>query len=323
MDLSNIYLDKKNGVPLYLQLSEQLRSMILSGALATGERLATERTMSDKLQVSRNTISLAYFELEREGLVISRQGSGTYVADLERRLQQIDRRQALMKAIDHVIKEAADNGYTLEEFTSLFSGCIRECQGHFKKVHLVFVECNHEQADYFAKEIELGSGVTVEPMLLDEIHLKRENLLKADLIVTTFYHLDEVANFLPERKSDILGIAQDPQVDTIVKIARLSKSEKIGLISSSDIFATDVIRSIQNSGIPGLKFVRSTSRNPEVLKQLIENVEVVVVSPGRKEEIEHLAGSKSLEVIEFIYRPDMGSINLLKNAVLRLRDKED
>lgn len=322
MDLSNIYLDKKNGVPLYLQLSEQLKSMILSGVLATGERLATERTMSDKLQVSRNTISLAYYELESEGLVISRQGSGTYVADLERRLQQIDRRQALMKAIDHVIKEAADNGYTLEEFTSLFSGCIRECQGHFKKVHLVFVECNHEQADYFSKEIELGSGVTVEPMLLDEMHSKRENLLKADLVVTSFYHLDEVVAFLPERH-DILGIAQDPQVDTIVKIARLSKSEKIGLISSSDIFATDVIRSIQNSGIPGLKFARSTSRNPEVLKQLIDTVEVVVVSPGRKEEVEKLTGSRPIEIIEFIYRPDMGSINLLKNAVLRLRDKED
>jgi GntR family transcriptional regulator len=322
VDLSNIYLDKKNGVPLYLQLSEQLKSMILSGVLATGERLATERTMSDKLQVSRNTISLAYYELESEGLVISRQGSGTYVADLERRLQQIDRRQALMKAIDHVIKESADNGYTLEEFTSLFSGCIRECQGHFKKVHLVFVECNHEQADYFSKEIELGSGVTVEPMLLDEMHSKRENLLKADLVVTSFYHLDEVVAFLPERQ-DILGIAQDPQVDTIVKIARLSKSEKIGLISSSDIFATDVIRSIQNSGIPGLKFARSTSRNPEVLKQLIDTVEVVVVSPGRKEEVEKLTGSRPIEIIEFIYRPDMGSINLLKNAVLRLRDKED
>lgn len=323
MDLSNIYLDKKNGVPLYLQLSDQLKSMILSGSLTTGQRLATERTMSENLQVSRNTISLAYYELEKEGLVISRQGSGTYVADLEKRLQQIDRRQALMKAIDLVIQEAADNGYTLEEFNSLFAGRIRECQGHFKKVHLVFVECNHEQADYFAKEIELGSGVTVEPILLDEIHAKRESLLKADLVVTTFYHLDEVKEFLPERENEILGIAQDPQVDTIVKIARLSKIEKIGLVSTSDIFAADVVRSIQESGIPGLRFIRSTSKNPDSLKQLIDSVQVVVVSPGRREEIEELAGDKPLEVIEFIYRPDMGSINLLKNAVLRLRDKDN
>lgn len=323
MDLSNIYLDKKNGVPLYLQLSEQLKSMILSGSLTTGQRLATERTMSEKLKVSRNTISLAYCELEKEGLVISRQGSGTYVADLERRLQQIDRRQSLMKAIDGVIKEAADNGYTLEEFNSLFAGRIRECRGHFKKVHVVFVECNHEQADYFAKEIELGSGVTVEAVLLDEIKEKKEVLLAADLVVTTFYHLEEVKDFIPERSNEILGIAQDPQVDTIVKIARLSKSEKIGLVSTSDIFATDVIRSIQNSGIPGLRFIRSISKDPEELKTLINLVEVVVVSPGRKEEIEELAGDREVEVIEFIYRPDMGSINLLKNAVLRLRDKDN
>jgi len=323
VDLSNIYLDKKNGVPLYLQLSEQLKSMILSGTLSTGERLATERTLSEKLQVSRNTISLAYYELESEGLVISRQGSGTYVADLERRLQQIDRRQALMISIDNVIKEAAENGYTLEEFTSLFSGCIRECQGHFKKVQLIFIECNHEQADYFAKEIELGSGVTVEPILLEDMQSKRDTLQKADLIVTTFYHLDEVTAFMPERTDTILGIAQDPQVDTIVKIATLSKTEKIGLVSSSDVFATDVIRSIQNSGIPSLKFVRTTSRNPEIVRQLIDSIEVVVVSPGRKDEVQKMVGRRPIEVIEFIYRPDMGSINLLKNAVLRLRDRKD
>jgi GntR family transcriptional regulator len=228
-----------------------------------------------------------------------------------------------MKAIDGVIKEAAENGYTLEEFNSLFAGRIRECRGHFKKVHVVFVECNHEQADYFAKEIELGSGVTVEAVLLDEIKEKKEVLLAADLVVTTFYHLEEVKDFIPERSNEILGIAQDPQVDTIVKIARLSKSEKIGLVSTSDIFATDVIRSIQNSGIPGLRFIRSISKDPEELKTLINLVEVVVVSPGRKEEIEELAGDREVEVIEFIYRPDMGSINLLKNAVLRLRDKDN
>lgn len=322
MDYTTVMLDKKNGIPLYMQLAEQLRGMILSGRVSVGEKLATERVLSQRLSISRNTVSLAYRELEEQGLIISRQGSGTYVADLEVRLPQDERRQQLLNHIDMAIDHAAEVGYTLEEFTSIVSGHIRERQWRFRNINVVFIECNHEQSEYFAHEIELGSGVTVEPLILDDFeHVPDkayQTIKKAELIVTTFYHLAEVKALVPDRVKDILGIALDPLVDTIVQIARLPKEDKIGLVTLSEKFADSVKKSIQESGIPGLSLVRIQAQSEEQIREAIRPFNVLIVSPGRKTQIEALTrGNK--EVIEFIYRPDQGSINLLKNALLRIR----
>lgn len=72
--------DRSDGVPLYLQLKRYLEHLVRTGSLAPGDRLPTEREMARQLGLSRNTVSLAYRQLEAEGLITCRQGSGTYVA---------------------------------------------------------------------------------------------------------------------------------------------------------------------------------------------------------------------------------------------------
>jgi GntR family transcriptional regulator / MocR family aminotransferase len=66
--------------PLYLQIKEQLRAQIASGTLAAGSRLPSSRQLAADLGVSRITVTNAYAELEADGLIVSRTGSGTYVA---------------------------------------------------------------------------------------------------------------------------------------------------------------------------------------------------------------------------------------------------
>ena len=64
-----------------------------------------------------------------------------------------------------------------------------------QEVKMAFLECNREQLDYFAREIELGTGVRVMPVLIDNLDTGQESagiVKEADLIVTTFFHLDEV-----------------------------------------------------------------------------------------------------------------------------------
>ncbi|MCL2548169.1 MAG: GntR family transcriptional regulator [Symbiobacteriaceae bacterium] len=324
MDCSVIILDKRNGIPLYMQLVEQLRSMILSGHLNAGDRLATERELSQCLGISRNTVSLAYKELERQGLIISRQGNGTYVADLEVRLPQDERREQLLNHVDQAIDHAAELGYTLEEFTSIVSGHIKGRQWLFRNIHMVFIECNREQTDYFAHEIELGSGVTVEPLLLETFEFypeeAREVISTAELIVTTFYHLNEVRALLPHRVNDIIGIALEPLMDTVVRIARLPKEHRIGLVTLSEKFAEGVRKSIKDSGIPGLTLIRIQTQTEEQFRDAVKPFNVLIVSPGRKSQVESLTSAMHKEIIEFIYRPDQGSINLLKNALLKVRN---
>ncbi|MEW5869837.1 MAG: PLP-dependent aminotransferase family protein [Chloroflexota bacterium] len=77
-----IPIDRSNDIPLYQQIENWLRENILSGKLLPETRLPATRALADKLGVSRITVKNAYANLESDGLILTRMGSGTYVAPL-------------------------------------------------------------------------------------------------------------------------------------------------------------------------------------------------------------------------------------------------
>jgi GntR family transcriptional regulator/MocR family aminotransferase len=74
-----IPLDRQSAIPLYQQIETYLRQGILSGSLAVDTRLPASRQLAHDLGVNRITVENAYAELEIEGLIYSKMGSGTYV----------------------------------------------------------------------------------------------------------------------------------------------------------------------------------------------------------------------------------------------------
>ncbi len=74
-----ISLDRGSAVPLYRQICQSLREAILSGELAEGVRLPTERALASELGVNRTTVMNAYNELASEGLIEGHVGRGTLV----------------------------------------------------------------------------------------------------------------------------------------------------------------------------------------------------------------------------------------------------
>lgn len=74
-------VDLSNPKPVYLQITDAVRTAIARGSLQAGDRLPTIRETAVQTRVNRNTMSRAYLELEHEGLVRARQGSGFYVTD--------------------------------------------------------------------------------------------------------------------------------------------------------------------------------------------------------------------------------------------------
>ena len=81
-DVSNPFrTDPDDELPVGLQLTWRLRALIATGRLAAGERLPSFRRLADWAEVNVNTVRAVYAGLEREGLVVSRQGQGTFVAD--------------------------------------------------------------------------------------------------------------------------------------------------------------------------------------------------------------------------------------------------
>ena len=74
-------INPQSGVPMYLQLVEQVRHAIESGGLRPGEQLPTIRKVAEDMVMNPNTVAKAYREMEHAGLIVLRQGAGAFVAD--------------------------------------------------------------------------------------------------------------------------------------------------------------------------------------------------------------------------------------------------
>jgi DNA-binding transcriptional regulator YhcF (GntR family) len=314
-------VQRKSGIPLYVQVKEAVLTEIRNGQWKTGDKLPTERELSQKLKVSRNTVSQAYQELEAEGVLVSIQGRGTFVCDRDDAVRLENRKELLMKIIDVAMEEGLQLGFSIEEFVELTELRAQEKLDFLNHVRIVFIECNREQVEYFSKRLQFGSGVMMLPIILDDLRENMDVLLpevnSADLVITTFFHYDEVKQIIGNRKQ-VLAIALDPQLETIVRIARIPAGRTVGLVCRSDNFASKVLMAMKNAGLDGLNIKVTTTVDPVELQEFVNSVDVAIVSPGRKREVEACLNRRQ-DVIEFVFQPDMASINLLRAALIDIR----
>jgi GntR family transcriptional regulator len=79
---SGIYISQTDARPLYLQIMEQIRARIAAGDWAAGKELPSIRALAAALNVSVITIKRAYLDLENEGVIVTRHGKGSFVAEV-------------------------------------------------------------------------------------------------------------------------------------------------------------------------------------------------------------------------------------------------
>ncbi len=99
-------IDYHSGVPVYLQVVQQVQSAVASGVLREGDQLPSVRALAEQLRVNRNTIARAYGELEHAGALENRQGSGCFVRASATPLRKAVRTERLTGAVDSLIVQA-------------------------------------------------------------------------------------------------------------------------------------------------------------------------------------------------------------------------
>src|SRR5215831_1515394 len=114
-----IHIASNDGVPIYLQIVNQIKYLIAAGRLSAGEEIPPIRVLAEQLVINPNTVARAYLELERAGLVAKRQGAGTYVAKAESALPRRERIKVLRRRVDALLAEAAQLDIQLEEVVDL------------------------------------------------------------------------------------------------------------------------------------------------------------------------------------------------------------
>lgn len=106
-------LDYRDSRPIYLQVKESLYHLMLSGALDQGDQLPSVRSLASDLAINPNTISRAYDLMEKEGLIYTVQGKGTFVAPLKVLSDQ--RKLELLDQFDRLVGELQLMGLSLQE----------------------------------------------------------------------------------------------------------------------------------------------------------------------------------------------------------------
>lgn len=114
-----IHIASNDGVPIYLQIVNQIKYLIAAGRLTAGEEIPPIRVLAEQLVINPNTVARAYLELERAGLVAKRQGAGTYVAAAGPVLPRREKLKVLAKRLDSLLAEAAHLDVPLDEVVEL------------------------------------------------------------------------------------------------------------------------------------------------------------------------------------------------------------
>ena len=111
----DIIISNSSGVPIYEQILQQVKGLILRGELREGEALPSMRLLAKELRISVITTKRAYEELEREGFLVTVPGKGCFVAARNLELAREDALRRTEDALSAAVTIAKTGGVTLEE----------------------------------------------------------------------------------------------------------------------------------------------------------------------------------------------------------------
>ena len=114
-----LHISAADGIPIYLQIVNQVKYLVAAGRLAPGDEMPPIRVLAEQLLVNPNTVARAYRELEAAGLVEKRRTAGTYVSDQGSPLARKERLRILTDRVDALLAEASQMNVQVEDVIKL------------------------------------------------------------------------------------------------------------------------------------------------------------------------------------------------------------
>src|SRR5438876_11401372 len=114
--MSVVSIDQRDSTPIYAQIEQGLRAAIAAGRLRTGDQLPTVRQLAVDLKVNANTVARVYAVLERDGVLETRRGVGSFVSATPAHARPPAEHQRRLRAfVTRTLADAAAAGFTLDE----------------------------------------------------------------------------------------------------------------------------------------------------------------------------------------------------------------
>jgi GntR family transcriptional regulator len=113
-------IETTDGVPIYLQIVDQIKRNVALGRLKPEDPLPSVRQLALDLTINPNTVARAYLELEHEGVIYKRQGQGTYVSAQAAEASRLERNKMVGALFEKAIVEASYFGMTESEIAEVY-----------------------------------------------------------------------------------------------------------------------------------------------------------------------------------------------------------
>jgi GntR family transcriptional regulator len=121
-----LHVNIRSGVPIYVQLIEQIKHALEVGTLLPGDTLPSVRELASELSIAPNTIVKVYNELQRLGLIESRAGKGTVVLGQVEDILRTQQQEALVERLRVVVHDASKLGMSVGELQVLFEQAVQQ-----------------------------------------------------------------------------------------------------------------------------------------------------------------------------------------------------
>jgi GntR family transcriptional regulator len=312
----DLQINQKSHVPVHVQLKEQIKHLILTGNFEVGSRLPSIRALAGFLRVNRNTVARVITDLEREGYVQSRRGSGVYVIDPPVEAEDLKRQEVLERVMDL----AAAQGVPVEDLA--YALLARAGAKPQEKTRIVFIECTRAELDRFSAELEEQLPVEVEKVLLEDLseRVAGAQELPWQMAVTTFFHVHEVQDLMEPRGIETVALLAEANLESLQRLTELPAGTPVGVVGWGQTCMENLSRSMEGAGLDHLNFVQLyvDEESAEEVWETLDNVEAVLCATITAQRLRELGAPEDLEIIEEDRTLDKGGLEMLGRLLRQL-----
>src|SRR3712207_1742060 len=312
----DLQINQKSHVPVHVQLEEQIKHLILTGNFEVGSRLPSIRAMAGFLRVNRNTVARVISDLEREGYVESRRGSGVYVIEPPVEAEDLKRQEVLERVLDL----AAAQGVPVEDLA--YALLARAGAKPQEKTRILFVECTRAELDRFSAELEEQLPVEVDKVLVEDLaeSLSGEEELPWRMAVTTFFHVHEVQELMEPRGIETVALLAEANLESLQRLTELPAGTPVGVVGWGQTCMENFARSVEGAGLDHLDFVQLyvDEGSAEEVWETLDGVEAVLCATITAQRLRELGAPEDLEIIEEDRSLDKGGLEMLGRLLRQL-----
>ena len=296
-------------------MKEQIKHLILTGTFEVGSQLPSIRAMAGFLRINRNTVARVISDLEREGYVESRRGSGVYVIEPPVDEEGLKRQEALARVMDL----AAAQGVPVEELG--YALLARAGARPQEKTPILFVECTSPELDQFSAELEEQLPVEVERVLLEDLpaRISGEEEQPWRLAVTTFFHVHEVQELMAPLGIETIALLAEANLKSLQRLTELPAGTPVAVVGWGQTCMENLSRSIEGAGLDHLDLVQLyVNEDPQEVQPTLDGIRAVVCATITAKRLRELGVPEELEIIEEDRTLDKGGIEMLGSVLRQL-----